>query len=170
MRGIVADLMPASGHQDHTTSPSATAPFVLEAPSTSTASRLNVRDDRETPLEMRRDRIEIFLFLPGRQARFWKLKIDDEGHLVGWMVFIVQPVGTARPSRPYPRSLAGRAGRTTGLLLPETPHPPSLREGTLSRKGRGPVSAELDLVGNLMRKADATKRENHLGRQLLVAL
>jgi hypothetical protein len=32
------DLMPASGHQDHTTSPSASTPFVIGA-STSTASR-----------------------------------------------------------------------------------------------------------------------------------
>jgi hypothetical protein len=43
-----ANLMPASGHQDHTTSPSASAPFVKGA-ATSTASRPNVRDDRERP-------------------------------------------------------------------------------------------------------------------------
>jgi hypothetical protein len=43
------NLMPASRHQDHTTSPSASAPFVKGA-SASTASRSNVRDDRETPL------------------------------------------------------------------------------------------------------------------------
>jgi hypothetical protein len=44
-----ANLMPASGHQDHTTSPSAHALFVRST-SASTASRTNVRDDRETPL------------------------------------------------------------------------------------------------------------------------
>ena len=43
------NLMPASGHQDHTTSPSASAPFVKGA-FASTASRSDVRDDRETPL------------------------------------------------------------------------------------------------------------------------
>jgi len=42
--------MPASGHQDHTTSPSASAPFVK---STNHVHRIppRVRDDRDTPLE-----------------------------------------------------------------------------------------------------------------------
>jgi hypothetical protein len=49
------DLIPASGCQDHTTSPYASVPFVqraIRAPDTSasTASRTNVRDDREAPL------------------------------------------------------------------------------------------------------------------------
>ena len=49
------NLTPASGRQNHTTSPSAASPFV-RAPSArddaaaSTASRTNVRDDRDTPL------------------------------------------------------------------------------------------------------------------------
>jgi hypothetical protein len=38
MRSIITNLTPASGHQDHTTSPSALALFVKSA-STSTASR-----------------------------------------------------------------------------------------------------------------------------------
>jgi hypothetical protein len=38
MRSIIANLTPASGRQDHTTSPSALAPFVKGA-SASTASR-----------------------------------------------------------------------------------------------------------------------------------
>ena len=46
---ILARLMPASRHQDHTTSPSASRAFVF-APKASTASPPNVRDDRETPL------------------------------------------------------------------------------------------------------------------------
>ncbi|MEO6840354.1 MAG: hypothetical protein ABI192_06270, partial [Bradyrhizobium sp.] len=49
MRSIIANLTPAPGRQDHTTSPSASALFVKSA-SASTASRANVRDDRETPL------------------------------------------------------------------------------------------------------------------------
>jgi hypothetical protein len=49
LRMISANLTPASGRQDHTTSPSAVGAFV-KAPSASTASRTNVRDDRDTPL------------------------------------------------------------------------------------------------------------------------
>jgi hypothetical protein len=41
--------MPASGHQDHTTSPSASAPFVIGA-STSTASRPAFVTLRNAPL------------------------------------------------------------------------------------------------------------------------
>src|SRR5258708_27655041 len=44
-----ASLTPASGCQDHTTLPSASALFV-KSTTASTASRSNVRDDRETPL------------------------------------------------------------------------------------------------------------------------
>src|SRR5260370_32997015 len=52
---IAANLTPASGRQDHTSSPSAAAPFVrcaIRAPdaAASIASRTNVRDDREAPL------------------------------------------------------------------------------------------------------------------------
>jgi hypothetical protein len=48
------ELMPASGHQDHTTSPSAIAPFVIGS---IRVHRIppRVRDDRETPLLSRRD-------------------------------------------------------------------------------------------------------------------
>jgi hypothetical protein len=52
---IIANLTPASGRQDHTTSPSASASFVraLTAPDAiaSTASRPAYRDDREPPLQ-----------------------------------------------------------------------------------------------------------------------
>ena len=44
-----ANLTPASGRRDHTTSPYAFAPFVKSA-SASTASRRAFRDDREPPL------------------------------------------------------------------------------------------------------------------------
>src|SRR5665213_1062329 len=46
---LLKNLTPASGRQDHTTSPSALALFVKSA-SASTASPPNVRDDRDTPL------------------------------------------------------------------------------------------------------------------------
>jgi hypothetical protein len=65
-----ANLTPASGRQDHTTSPSASAPFVKGA-AASTASRPNVRDDGQRPSEgqdgggyrfdLGRRRSEIFL-------------------------------------------------------------------------------------------------------------
>jgi hypothetical protein len=43
------DLTPASGRQNHTTSPSASVPFVNDT-SASTASHRTFRDDREPPL------------------------------------------------------------------------------------------------------------------------
>jgi hypothetical protein len=45
-----ANLTPASGRQDHTASPSARLVLSSAAPPASTASRLHVRDDCETPL------------------------------------------------------------------------------------------------------------------------
>ena len=49
-----ANLTPASGRRDHTTSPYASAPFVKSA-STSTASHPNVRDDGQRPFSRRQD-------------------------------------------------------------------------------------------------------------------
>jgi hypothetical protein len=49
-----AGLTPTSRRQDHTTWPSASAPFVKGA-STSTTSRSAYRDDREPPLLEERD-------------------------------------------------------------------------------------------------------------------
>src|ERR1700722_9566255 len=49
-----ANLTPTSRRQDHTISPSASAPFVKGA-STSTASRSANRADREPPLPWKRD-------------------------------------------------------------------------------------------------------------------
>src|SRR6202022_875877 len=48
-RALPQDLTPASGRQDHTTSPSASVPFVNDT-SASTASHRAFRDDREPPL------------------------------------------------------------------------------------------------------------------------
>src|SRR5665213_2649862 len=47
-RSIIANLTPASGRQDHTTSPYALAPFVIGT-SASITSRPAFRDDRERP-------------------------------------------------------------------------------------------------------------------------
>jgi hypothetical protein len=54
MQNIIADVAPASGRQDHTTSPSASGAFVLRAIRVH-RSPPHVRDDRETPLRVRRD-------------------------------------------------------------------------------------------------------------------
>jgi hypothetical protein len=47
---IVAGLMPASRHQDHTTSPSDLLAFVWRNKPSIASRKPNVRDDRETPL------------------------------------------------------------------------------------------------------------------------
>jgi hypothetical protein len=46
---IITSLTPASGRQNHTTSPSASVRFVSRT-TASTASHRNVRDDRDPPL------------------------------------------------------------------------------------------------------------------------
>ena len=48
-RELPKSLTPASGCRDHTTSPSAFSAFVVRTKA-SIASRINVRDDRDTPL------------------------------------------------------------------------------------------------------------------------
>src|ERR1700726_2264879 len=63
------NLAPASGRQDHATSPSASSAFVLCAISVH-RNPPHVRDDRETPLLVRRDDLLVFLFLPGCQVNF----------------------------------------------------------------------------------------------------
>ena len=50
MPSIVANLTPAKGRQDHTTSPSAHASFVCRGHSRPSHPAPNVRDDREAPL------------------------------------------------------------------------------------------------------------------------
>src|SRR5271169_3390613 len=47
---LLKNLTPASGRQDHTTSPSAGLSAFVSAPPASTASRPAFRDDREPPL------------------------------------------------------------------------------------------------------------------------
>jgi len=54
-RWRLANLTPASGRQNHTTSPSASKALVSRSIA-ATASHPNVHDDRETPLLWRRDR------------------------------------------------------------------------------------------------------------------
>src|SRR6266567_7496861 len=69
---LLADLTPASGRQNHTTSPSAAARFVKR---TARVHRIppRVDDVAQRPSE-RRDRIAIVLILPRRQAKFRKIR------------------------------------------------------------------------------------------------
>jgi hypothetical protein len=62
-RGIASheNLAPASGRQDHTISPSASAAFVNAQPQRPPHPASNVRDDRETPLLWRRDTQKMLL-------------------------------------------------------------------------------------------------------------
>jgi hypothetical protein len=62
-------LTPASGCQDHTTLPSASGALVSRAISVHRIPP-HVRDDRETPLLVRRDDLLLLLFLPSRQVNF----------------------------------------------------------------------------------------------------
>src|ERR1700760_2400185 len=65
-------LTPASGRQDHTASPSAGCAHSPVAPSASTASRLHVRDDRDTPLMDEAGRLEsLMLCLAIREAKYF---------------------------------------------------------------------------------------------------
>jgi hypothetical protein len=54
---LLKNLTPASGRQDHTTSPSASRPRSSARRSRPPHPALYVRDDRETPLERRRDEV-----------------------------------------------------------------------------------------------------------------
>src|SRR5258707_11353739 len=76
-------LTPASGRQNHATSPSASAPFV-KGTSASTASHRAFRDDREPPLLSGETRGETPLICPTRQAEYF-----FEG---GWTGFFDFPV------------------------------------------------------------------------------
>jgi hypothetical protein len=71
MRGIIANLAPASGSQDHTTSPSAaniTRQLMQSRPSHPAA---NVRDDRETPLLWSGMAVSMDLICPTTQAQYF---------------------------------------------------------------------------------------------------
>jgi hypothetical protein len=70
-RGIVSreNLAPASGRQDHTISPSASAAFVNAQPKRPPHPASNVRDDRDTPLLWRRDTRKMLLIWGFEQYR-----------------------------------------------------------------------------------------------------
>jgi len=100
-RIIPRDLTPASGRQDHTTSPSALRAFRLEASKRPPHPALNVRDDRETPLcEAGRRKIwmwfaqsakgNIFAGRTGQVESRWSGSINRPLRAMDWVA--VEPV------------------------------------------------------------------------------
>jgi hypothetical protein len=78
---LLKNLMPASGHQDHTTSPSASAPFVKGAIHVHRIPP-RVRDDREPPLcEAGRGELVKVICPTGKAENFscggWTRKLPD---------------------------------------------------------------------------------------------
>jgi hypothetical protein len=64
-------LMPASRHQDHTTSPSATAPLVLRRHQRPSHPAFHVRDDASAPPDERGTELALLLFLPNEKAKYF---------------------------------------------------------------------------------------------------
>jgi hypothetical protein len=77
------NLTPASGRQDHTTSPYASVTIVRRNIS---VHRIPSRacDDRETPLVSGRDQIDILLIWVWRQANFGKSEMLSDAGAVAW--------------------------------------------------------------------------------------
>jgi hypothetical protein len=70
LRNVSQSLTPASGCQDHTTSPSASARFVSRAKA-SIASRANTRDDRVAPLLAARDASKVIIYFRKTEALYF---------------------------------------------------------------------------------------------------
>jgi hypothetical protein len=99
-----ANLTPASGCQDHTTSPSASALFVKSA-TTSTASRPYVRDDRETPLCVGRDGGSLMGDLgKSRSGIFFLIGLDDPNQLDPAQQFKLRAQDGIVPDRRFARA------------------------------------------------------------------
>jgi len=115
MREPLRNLTPASGRQDHTTSPYASAPFVKGA-SASTASHPALVTTRETPLVPGRDRINILLIWVRRQQKFGKTEIWSLAAATSLVTSVL-----ARGSRLHDnasRSTQACAGRIGASSLP----------------------------------------------------
>ena len=70
------ELTPASGRQDHTISPSASNALVLRAKASTASRAQRFVTIAKRPSRGGGMRIAIFLFLPGRQAKFGKSEIN----------------------------------------------------------------------------------------------
>jgi hypothetical protein len=133
-----ASLTPASGRQDHTTSPSASCAARLAAPSASTASRPAFRDDREPPLcgtgrdgsiaVSTKSKSEIF-FERGLDATGKSVPQSSPSPLRGGLGWGVAPSEPARVD-PHPRPLPAR-GRGAEPQGGQSDRVCSTREGRL---------------------------------------
>src|SRR6266436_2554492 len=86
---LLADLTPASGRQNHTTSPYASAPFV-KGGAASTTSRPALMTLRNAPLRDGTARISELIWVRW-QAKFLKFRNRWDGWCVGWP----EPTGRA---------------------------------------------------------------------------
>src|ERR1700674_2207614 len=68
---LLENLTPASGRQDHTTSPSALAPLVSAPPPRPPHPAPNVRDHRANAPHVRRDEVDIVLIWGKREAKYF---------------------------------------------------------------------------------------------------
>jgi hypothetical protein len=73
---LLKNLMPASGHQDHTTSPSASSALVRSAVRVHRIPP-HVRDDRETPLDLGRDGLVYCCFYRTEKRKIFR---ERAGH------------------------------------------------------------------------------------------
>jgi hypothetical protein len=100
---LLADLTPASGRQNHTTSPSASAPFVTCA---ARVHRIPPRvDDVAQRPSVGRDQIAIVLILPRRQAKLRKFRNRPE--------VMIGPDGPSPPALSAPWHMAHACSRAT---------------------------------------------------------
>jgi hypothetical protein len=97
---LLKNLTPASGRQDHTTSPSASSAFRLAASRRPPHPAPNVRDDRETPLISRRDDRNMDLIWVRRETEYFFGKDWTGGiALNGFMKFdFARNIGNQPPS------------------------------------------------------------------------
>ncbi len=141
--GIIANLTPASGRQNHTTSPYASAPFVRahrarDDATASTASRSNVRDDGQRPLSGT-GRTSKATDLPKKKSgKFLAARLDRPNH--PQITRKNRLFDNGRISIPEPISISGsiRTLRRGRYFLPTPPVKTSPRSAarTLPRPSR----------------------------------
>ena len=100
---LLENLTPASGRQDHTTSPSASALFVKSA-SASTAFRPNVRDDGQRPPYGHGTETNTQMICLGRKADYFSPR--------GWTtIWVFRAIRITSPRVPDAVPLVGRISR-----------------------------------------------------------
>jgi hypothetical protein len=102
-------LAPASGRQDHTTSPSTSAPFVNAPPKRPPHPASYVRDDRDTPLLRRRDSAKIATDLGYSESElFFQAGLDDPNQIEFARKIRVYVASDSKPAGPDTRSISGK--------------------------------------------------------------